>query len=83
LTKTDLENLKVQLLIDIRTLLTEKSLLINKPWLRGKEVKRLLGISEGSLQHLRVTGQLPASRVGGIYYYRYTDIEKMMEEGER
>jgi hypothetical protein len=83
LTKIDLENLRVQILLDLRTLLADKSLLINKPWLRGKEVKRLLGISEGSLQHLRVTGQLSASRIGGIYYYRYADIEKMMGEGDK
>ena len=82
-TRTDLENLRVQLLADIRTLLAENSLLVNKPWLRGKEVKKLLGISEGSLQHLRVTAQLTASRIGGIYYYRYADIEKMMAEAAR
>jgi|HubBroStandDraft_2_1064218.scaffolds.fasta_scaffold53169_2 hypothetical protein len=82
-TRTDLENLRAQLLADIRALLAETSILVNKPWLRGKEVKRLLGISEGSLQHLRVTGQLTASRIGGIYYYRYADIEKMMAEAER
>jgi hypothetical protein len=82
-TRADLENLRVQLLADISTLLSETSILVNKPWLRGKEVKRLLGISEGSLQHLRVTGQLKASRIGGIYYYRYADIDRMMTEAER
>ena len=77
-TKEDLETFRISLLGDIKDLLANSSPTLNKPWLRGNEVKKLLGISEGSLQQLRVSGKLKGSKVGGIYYYRYTDIDKMM-----
>jgi hypothetical protein len=78
ITKQDLETFRLNLLADIKSLLVNPSPTLNKPWLRGSEVKKMLSISEGSLQQLRVTGKLKASKVGGIYYYRFTDIEKMM-----
>jgi hypothetical protein len=28
---------------------------------------------------LRITGQLSSSKVGGIHYYRFEDIEHMMQ----
>ena len=77
-TKEDLETFRISMLEDIKGLLANPSPTPNKPWLRGNEVKKLLSISEGSLQQLRVTGKLKGSKVGGIYYYRYTDIDKMM-----
>jgi hypothetical protein len=49
-----------------------------KPWLKGSEVRKLLGISAGSLQNLRITGQLKSAKVGGIHYYRYEDLEHLM-----
>ena len=78
ITKQDLETFRINLLEDIKSLLVNSSPTLNKPWLRGNAVKKLQSISEGSLQQLRVTGKLQASKVGGIYYYRFTDIEKMM-----
>ena len=78
ITKDDLESFRISLLEDIKGLLSNTSHTSNKPWLRGHEVKKLLSISEGSLQHLRVTGKLKASKIGGIYYYNFFDIEKMM-----
>ena len=38
-----------------------------RPWLKSHEVRRLLKISHGTLQHLRDSGQLKFSKVGGDY----------------
>ncbi|NGM90830.1 helix-turn-helix domain-containing protein, partial [Parapusillimonas sp. SGNA-6] len=45
------------------------------------EVRRLLGISPGTLQNLRAGGTLPYRKLGGSMYYRREDIRKMMEGG--
>jgi predicted site-specific integrase-resolvase len=49
-----------------------------KPWLRNSEVRKLLNISANTVQRLRIAGKLPSSKVGGIHYYRYEDIEKLL-----
>jgi hypothetical protein len=43
----------------------------------------MLGISPGTLQNLRVNGTLPYAKVGGVIYYAYEDILKVMEENKR
>lgn len=52
-----------------------------KPWLKSHEVQKILKISSGTLQHLRDSGQLKFSKVGGIVFYEMKDIEDMMGKG--
>jgi len=79
-TKDDLEQFRVQLLNDIRQLISpsHEAKLI-KPWLKNSEVKKLLNISSNTIQRLRIAGKLRSSKVGGIHYYRYEDIEKLLK----
>lgn len=77
-TKEDLEQFRIQLLEDIRQILISKEVKPAKPWLKNDEVKKLLAISTNTLQRLRVSGKLRFSKVGGIHYYRYEDIEKLL-----
>lgn len=77
-TKEDLQQFRVQLLNDLRELLIPKEPKIVKPWLRNSEVRKLLNISANTIQRLRIAGKLPSSKVGGIHYYRYEDIERLM-----
>lgn len=49
-----------------------------KQYLSGKEVKELLGISEGTLKTYRAKNWLPATKIGGKYYYRYEDVNAMI-----
>lgn len=48
-------------------------------WLKSSEVRKLLKISPGTLQNLRVNGTLNYKRIGGIIYYKYEDIKKMLD----
>ena len=41
----------------------------------------MLGISPGTLQNLRINGTLTYSKIGGMMYYRYQDIMKLLEKG--
>jgi hypothetical protein len=77
-TKEDLEEFRIQLLEDIRQILISRDAKLTKPWLKNAEVKKLLDISTNTLQRLRVSGKLRFSKVGGIHYYKFEDIEKLV-----
>ncbi|UII29072.1 helix-turn-helix domain-containing protein [Fulvivirga maritima] len=80
ITHEELTSFREALLHDIKQLLIEHK--YHKParkWLKSHEVRRLLTVSPGTLQHLRVSGQLPYIKVGNIIFYEYQDIEKMLE----
>lgn len=77
ITKEDLQQFKVELLEDIKDLLKSNTK-EQKLWLRTSEVKKLLNISSGTLQNLRINGTLSYSKVGGTLYYNYKDIEKLL-----
>ena len=78
ITKEDLQQFKVELLEGIKELLHDNTT-EQKLWLRTSEVKKLLNISSGTLQNLRINGTLSCSKVGGTLYYNYKDIQKLME----
>jgi len=78
ITKEDLQQFRSQLINDIKALLVPQENKNLKPWLRNSEVRKLLNISSNTLQRLRISGKLHSSKVGGIHYYRFDDIEKLL-----
>ena len=78
ITKDDLQQFRTQLINDLRELLTPKEAKLGKPWLKNSEVRKLLNISANTVQRLRIAGKLRSSKVGGIHYYKYEDIEKLL-----
>jgi hypothetical protein len=80
LTTEDLREFKTELLDEIAKLLLEIKGEPSKKWLKSPEVRELLGISPGTLQNLRVNGTLPYMKVGGVIFYDFDDIRKMLEE---
>lgn len=81
ITKEDLQHFRVQMLNDIKQLLAPKQSNQVKEWLKASEVRRILGISSGKLQSLRISGRLHSSKIGGVHYYRYQDINHLLETG--
>lgn len=81
ITKDDLESFKNELFEEIRRnkFNTRKTEQTQKEWLKSYEVRKLLGISAGTLQNLRLNGTLPYKKIGGLMYYRYDDIRKLMD----
>lgn len=73
-TLADLDRFRTDLIKEIRFLLNQKQGGMQKKWLKSHEVRKLLQISPGTLQHLRDTGQLPFTKLGGIVYYEYEAI---------
>lgn len=78
-TQGDLENLKESLLEEIKKLLKPEKL-VHKKWLRSAEVRKILMLSPGSLQNLRIKGKLHPRKIGGLYYYSSDEIEKLFKE---
>ena len=80
ITTDDLREFRMELLDDIKELLSNQSSTFSKRWLKSPEVRDLLGISPGTLQNLRINGTLPYTKVGGVLYYDYKEIMTVMEE---
>ncbi|MEO7048647.1 MAG: helix-turn-helix domain-containing protein [Ferruginibacter sp.] len=82
LTKEDLQAFRIQLLNDIKTLLFIKQN-PNMEWLRSSEIRKTLKISAGTLQNLRITCKLKPAKIGGILFYRNSDLEKLLDSGNQ
>src|SRR5688500_11395473 len=80
LTREDLQQFRMQLLSELKEVL-QQSKQSTKQWLKSSEVRKMLGISHGTLQNLRITRNLPYTKLGGIMFYKYEDIEKILEAG--
>lgn len=80
--KQDLIAFKNELLNEIKVLLSEKSRQPPSRWLRSAQVRKLLSISPGTLQQMRVSGELKYTKVGGIHFYLESDIESMLRKNQ-
>src|SRR5574343_1064702 len=88
ITSEDLEQFKWEFLelikehIDMR-LGKVTTVIEERQWLKSHQVQRMLGISPGTLQTLRINGTIPYTKVGGIIFYDKKDIQQIMEENMR
>jgi hypothetical protein len=80
LTLEDLQDFKRELLTEIKAILSERQTGSSTRWLKSHQVRRLLTVSPGTLQHLRVNGTLPFTKVGGVLFYDAQDIENMLQQ---
>ncbi len=81
-TTFDLVEFKEVLLKDLVRIIADNYSSTPKKWLKSFEVRKLLGISPGTLQNLRTTGILPYTKVGGMMFYEYADIQKMLNDNK-
>lgn len=82
ITTDDLREFKIELLDEIRVIVNEQKNNTTKKWLKSVEVRRLLNISPGTLQTLRINGTLPYTKIGGTHYYNLNDIEKLLSKNK-
>jgi hypothetical protein len=78
ITTDDLREFKMELLNDIKNLLSKQVTGKMKKYLKSSEVMDLLQVSPGTLQNLRINGTLPYTKVGGIIYYDAEEIQNVM-----
>lgn len=82
ITREDLQEFRSQLLEDFKAILSDKQTTPKREWLKSFEVRRLLKISPGTLQNLRINGTLTYTKIGSIMFYSSQDIEKLMEKNK-
>lgn len=82
ITKEDLETLRYQLFADLKKLL-EKSADTKssaKEWLRSRDVKKMLSISDAALQNLRIRGLVHPVKISGLYYYKSEELKSLFKQ---
>ncbi|WP_333696412.1 helix-turn-helix domain-containing protein [Flavobacterium sp.] len=77
ITREDLNEFRTLLLKDLQELIHSKPQQ-TKQWLKSNEVRKLLNISPGTLQNLRINGTLSYTKIGGTLYYENADIDKLL-----
>ncbi|MEO7800420.1 MAG: helix-turn-helix domain-containing protein [Ginsengibacter sp.] len=82
ITVDDLLQFKKQLLEELLTALKSQINTVQKKWMKSHEVRRLLKISPGTLQTLKSSGIIPYTKIGGVHFYDYHDIEKVLQSGK-
>ncbi|MEA4849899.1 MAG: helix-turn-helix domain-containing protein [Paludibacter sp.] len=80
ITTDDLREFKIELLDEIRVLISEQKNPTIKKWMKSVEVRKLLNISPGTLQTLRINGTLPYTKIGGTNYYNVSDIDTLLSQ---
>ena len=81
ITREDLNEFRELLLSELNTLFNSKPQQ-QKQWRKSNEVRKLLNISPGTLQNLRINGTLSYTKIGSILYYPYQDIQKLLEHNK-
>ena len=80
ITMEDLRQFKTELLQEMKGIIAQKTeSQQNGEWLRSAQVRKMLNISPGTLQNLRINGTLPFRKIGGTMYYSRVQIEKMLK----
>jgi hypothetical protein len=82
ITKEDLQAFRFQLLDDLKNIIHAKPQK-QRQWLKSSEVRKLLKISPGTLQNLRINGTLSFTKIGSIFYYNYDDIETLLSNNKK
>jgi hypothetical protein len=79
ITREDLEAFGEKLMSQMKALLSGSSS-DGEPhkWIKSYQVKNLLKISSNTLQTLRDNGTIPFTKIGGILYYSFEDIQKVL-----
>jgi hypothetical protein len=82
ITSEDLIAFKQELLTEFEKLFKSYSMTTQKKWLKAHQVRKLLNISIGTLQTLKSNGILPYSKMGGVHFFDYEDIQRILQEGK-
>ena len=82
ITVDHLDQFKRKLLEELLVALKSQNSVVPKKSMKSHEVRRLLKISPGTLQTLKTSGIIPYTKMGGVHFYDYEDIQKVLEAGK-
>ncbi|MDQ1166363.1 DNA-binding protein [Flavobacterium sp. SORGH_AS_0622] len=83
-TKEDLRQFGLLLIDKIQAAFKDKDCglkeTLEPEWIRSKSVRKLLDISAGSVQNLRISQKVRFKKVFGSYYYNKEDLQKLFDD---
>jgi helix-turn-helix protein len=82
ITTEDLIAFKQELLTEFEKLFKSYSTQTQRRWLKAHQVRKLLNISAGTLQTLKSSGVIPYTKIGGVHFFDYEDIQRILQEGK-
>ena len=75
ITKADLAEFKNALIAEFKEIINHNPQ--PQKWIRSADVRKMMNISPGTLQTLRINGTLSFTKIGSIHYYKYEDVIKI------
>ena len=83
-TKADLEEFRLRLICDLEAIIAKHvKPSTGKKWLRSHEILKMFDISSGTLQNLLNSGTLQRKKMGGLNYFDYEEIEKILNKDDK
>jgi hypothetical protein len=82
ITLDDLQKFQNEFFEKLDVALRSLNHLTPKKWMKAHEVRRMLKISPGTLQTLKATGVIPYTKIGGVHFFDYDDIQKILQQGK-
>lgn len=82
ITTDDLREFKIELLQEFKNIIKNTKSVEAKKYLKSSDVRKLLKVSPGTLQTLRINGTLPYSKIGGIILYDAEEIHKIITDNK-
>lgn len=79
ITTEDLREFKMELLDEFKSIIKSSENFESKKFLKSSEIRKLLKISPGTLQTLRINGTLPYTKIGGVILYDVVEVYKILE----
>lgn len=52
---------------------------VEQKFLRSADVRKMLNISDSTLQRLRISSALKAKKINGTWFYKFEDIQNIMD----
>ncbi len=89
ITQEDLEQFRIELMTELKELFQSN---FNQPstsvqsldlLLKSHQIQKMLKISPGTLQNLRINGTIPYSKIGGVILYPREEIEQLIKKNMR
>jgi hypothetical protein len=78
ITSDDLQKFKQEILLEIQANFQKYEAASRNRWLKSMEVRKLLRVSSGTLQTLRLNGTLKFAKLGGIIYYDQAHVHQLL-----
>jgi len=81
ITAEDLERQLQKVVDEVKSAVTNNDS-SNVRWIRSKQVKELLGISDSKLQTMRINRSITYSQIDGTYFYDKESILSLLDQNK-